>query len=40
MMIAGCFGLLRAYADRYPEHTEVIEDSLRGSMRPAPWEFI
>jgi uncharacterized protein (DUF1786 family) len=40
MMIAGCFGLLRAYADRYPEHTEVIEDSLRGSMRPAPWELI
>jgi uncharacterized protein (DUF1786 family) len=40
MMIAGCFGLLRAYADRYPEHAEVIEDSLRGSTRPAPWEFI
>jgi uncharacterized protein (DUF1786 family) len=38
MMIAGCFGLLRAYADRFPNHTEIILDSLRGSMRPAPWE--
>jgi uncharacterized protein (DUF1786 family) len=40
MMIAGCFGLLRAYADRYPEHAKVIMDSLRGSLRPAPWELI
>jgi uncharacterized protein (DUF1786 family) len=38
MMIAGCFGLLRAYADRFPEHTEEILDSLRGSLRPAVWE--
>ena len=40
MMIAGCFGLLRAYADRFPEHAELIFDSLRGSLRPAPWEII
>jgi uncharacterized protein (DUF1786 family) len=40
MMIAGCFGLLRAYADRYPEHARVIMDSLRGGARPAPWELI
>jgi hypothetical protein len=39
-MIAGCFGLLRAYADRYPEHAAVILDSLRGAARPAPWELI
>ena len=40
MMIAGCFGLLRAYADRYPEHAGLIFDSLRGSIRPAPWELL
>ena len=40
MMIAGCFGLLRAYADRYPQHAAVIMDSLRGGSRPAPWELI
>ena len=40
MMIAGCFGLLRAYADRYPEHAAVIVDSLRGGTRPAPWELL
>jgi uncharacterized protein (DUF1786 family) len=40
MMIAGCFGLLRAYADRYPEHAGVILDSLGGSSRPAPWESL
>lgn len=40
MMIAGCFGLLRAYADRYPEHADVIMDSLHGGSRPAPWEVI
>jgi uncharacterized protein (DUF1786 family) len=38
MMIAGCFGLLRAFADVYPEHAETIMDSLRGSTRAAPWE--
>ncbi|MGH2593169.1 MAG: DUF1786 domain-containing protein [Anaerolineae bacterium] len=40
MMIAGCFGLLRAFADVYPGHGETILDSLRGSMRPAPWESL
>ena len=40
MMIAGCFGLLRAYADRYPEYAAVILDSLSGSIRPAPWEAL
>jgi hypothetical protein len=37
---AGCFGLLRAYADRYPEQAEMIFDSLRGSIKPAPWEVL
>jgi uncharacterized protein (DUF1786 family) len=40
MMLAGCFGLLRAYADRYPEHADAIFDSLHGSTRPAPWELL
>lgn len=40
MMLAGCFGLLSAYADRYSNHADVIHDSLRGLMRPAPWELM
>ncbi len=40
MMIAGCFGLLRAFADVYPEHAETVLDSLRGSPRGAPWESL
>ena len=40
MMIAGCVGLLRAYADRYPEHADLILDSLRGSIRSAPWDLL
>jgi uncharacterized protein (DUF1786 family) len=39
MMITGCFGLLRAYADRYPESADAIFDSLRGSIKPAPWDL-
>jgi uncharacterized protein (DUF1786 family) len=38
MMIAGCFGLLRAYADRFPEHAGEILASLHGSIKPAVWE--
>ncbi len=38
MMIAGCFGLLRAYADRFPAHAEMIFDSLEGAIKPAVWE--
>lgn len=38
MMIAGCFGLLRAYADRFAEHAEAITASLNGSIKPAVWE--
>ena len=40
MMIAGCFGMLRAFADIYPEHAETILDSLRGAARGAPWETL
>jgi uncharacterized protein (DUF1786 family) len=40
MMIAGCFGLLRAFADVYPEHADIILDSLSGASRGAPWETL
>ncbi len=38
MMIAGCFGLLAALADVYPELAEPIGRSLRGGAGAAPWE--
>jgi hypothetical protein len=28
MMISGCFGLVRAFADRYPQHRDEIEAAL------------
>ncbi len=40
MMIAGCFGLLRAYADRFPECRAEISDSLQGAPRGAPWDTL
>lgn len=38
MMIAGCFGLVRAWADVFPQHREVILECLGGAERGAPWE--
>ncbi|MGH2525035.1 MAG: DUF1786 family protein, partial [Anaerolineales bacterium] len=38
MMIAGCFGLLRALADVYPELAGPILRSLAGQGGAAPWE--
>ena len=38
MMIAGCFGMLRAFADVYPEYAETILASLNGLPRGAPWD--
>ncbi len=40
MMIAGCFGLVRAWADLYPAHREVLLESLDGAERGAPWELL
>lgn|SRR5574341_18720 len=40
MMIAGCFGLVRAWADLYPESQGIIMDSLNGGERGAPWELL
>ncbi len=38
MMLAGCYGLLRAMAEVYPEFSEPIWRSLDGGGGRAPWE--
>jgi hypothetical protein len=38
MMLAGCFGLLRAMADALPECGPTIRASLGGRRGAAPWE--
>ncbi len=40
MMIAGCFGLVRACADLIPEWAGTILASLGGAERGAPWETL
>ena len=40
MMIAGCFGLVRAFADVYPEYQEAILEALSSTSRVAPWELL
>ncbi len=40
MMIAGCFGLVRAWADVYPEARSILMESMAGSERGAPWELL
>jgi uncharacterized protein (DUF1786 family) len=40
MMLTGCFGLVRACADVYPQHQEVILKALGGAERGAPWELL
>ena len=35
MMISGCFGLVRAFAARYPEHRDEIERALAGETAAA-----
>jgi uncharacterized protein (DUF1786 family) len=37
MMLAGCFGLMRAYARQFPDAREAIVASLGGAARGAPW---
>jgi hypothetical protein len=39
MMVAGCFGLLTAVADKFPEYTEQIHASLQGGHGKPPWEL-
>ncbi|MCC7362550.1 MAG: hypothetical protein IT317_23920 [Anaerolineales bacterium] len=38
MMLAGCYGLLRALAAAYPEFSAPIEQALSGAGGRAPWE--
>ncbi len=38
MMIAGCFGMLRALPEVYPEFADPILDSLAGVAGRPPWE--
>ncbi len=40
MMIAGCFGLVRAWADVFSEDRAAIMESLGGAERAAPWELL
>jgi uncharacterized protein (DUF1786 family) len=40
MMISGCFGLLRAMADIYPQFADAIQQSLRGGSGRPPWETL
>jgi uncharacterized protein (DUF1786 family) len=40
MMIAGCFGLVRACADLMPEWADMILASLDGTEHGAPWEYL
>jgi uncharacterized protein (DUF1786 family) len=40
MMLAGCFGLVRAWADLYPGSRDLIVESLKGAERGAPWELL
>jgi uncharacterized protein (DUF1786 family) len=38
MMLSGCFGLLRAMADVFPQFAGPIQQSLRGGLGRPPWE--
>lgn len=40
MMLAGCFGVVRAWADVFPHHCQLILESLGGAERGAPWELL
>ena len=39
MMLAGCFGLLTAVADKFPQFSEPIWDALRSNKGRPPWEI-
>lgn len=39
MMLAGCYGLLRALAEAYPDMGEPIRRSLGGGVGRPPWEL-
>jgi len=39
MMLAGCFGLLTAVADKLPQFRESIWTSLQNGPGKPPWEI-
>ncbi len=39
MMVAGCFGLLTAVADKFPDLADPIWASLQGGQGKPPWEL-
>jgi uncharacterized protein (DUF1786 family) len=40
MMIAGCFGLVRAWADVFTSDRDLLMSSLRGVKNNAPWDLL
>ena len=40
MMLAGCFGLLTAVADKLPQFSDPIWASLREGLGKPPWEIV
>lgn len=40
MMIAGCWGLIRAWADVFPASADAIRSSLSAAKSTAPWELL
>lgn len=40
MMLTGCFGLVRAWADVFPDQQEIIKESLFQTNFVAPWELL
>ena len=38
MMIAGCFGMLSALPELYPEYAGPVIESLAGAAGRPPWE--
>jgi hypothetical protein len=40
MMLAGCFGLLTAVADKLPQFRQSIWTSLRDGLGKPPWEIV
>lgn len=39
MMMAGCFGLLKAVGDRLPEYRAEIDEALAQGREKPPWEL-
>jgi uncharacterized protein (DUF1786 family) len=38
MMVAGCYGLIKSWADHFPQHADSIRSALRHPNDRAPWD--